>query len=85
MNRDEAIALTAHHMRAAMAALDEAWNGCAEVPTVGIVILTFPLNEQVDGRVNYISNAAREDMLVLFKEIAARWEGRLLDAPEGIQ
>ena len=85
MNSDEAIALTAHHMRAAMAALDEAWNGGAEVPTVGIVILTFPLNEQVDGRVNYISNAAREDVLVLFKEIAARWEGRLLDAPEGIQ
>ncbi len=42
----------------------------------GFVLLIFPYGNE-DGRANYISNgAAREDIVKLFKEQIARFEGR---------
>jgi hypothetical protein len=46
----------------------------------GFALLIFSLNKS-DGRMNYISNAMREDMLVAMKEFIAHSEGRALEAP----
>ena len=45
-------------------------------PGWGFALLVFPFNEG-DGRMNYISNAGRDDMLVALKEVVARMEGRM--------
>lgn len=41
----------------------------------GFVLLVFPL-EGHDGQCNYISNARRQDIVVLLKEQLARFEGQ---------
>jgi len=41
----------------------------------GFALFVFPLDD-VDGRMNYVSNARREDMLAAIKEFIARNEGR---------
>ena len=41
----------------------------------GFVLLVFPFHG-ADGRANYISNARREDIVVLLKEQLARFEGQ---------
>ena len=46
-------------------------------PTMGFTLLVFPLNNP-EGRMNYISNARREDMLVAMKEFIANMEGRVM-------
>jgi hypothetical protein len=51
-------------------ALDEGLGG------LGFCLLVFPRNTP-DGRVNYVSNANREDMIVALKEFIARQEGRV--------
>ena len=44
---------------------------------VGFVLLVFPFGEADGGRVNYLSNGApREDIVVLMKEMIARFEGQ---------
>lgn len=58
-------------------AIDEAMNGDAKGSDrkVGFVLLTFPFGA-VDGRCNFISNGAdRKDIVTLFKEMIARFEG----------
>lgn len=42
----------------------------------GFALLVFPFGEAPNGRVNYISNADRKDMLVAMKEFIARAEGQ---------
>jgi hypothetical protein len=42
--------------------------------TTGFVVLMFELGTK--GRMNYISNADRDDMLTALKELVARFEGR---------
>jgi hypothetical protein len=39
----------------------------------GFALLVFPLGDG-DGRMNYISNAKRDDMLVAFKELVGKME-----------
>ena len=41
----------------------------------GFVLLVFPFND-TEGRCNYISNAARADVIVMLKEQLARFEGQ---------
>lgn len=41
----------------------------------GFVLLIFPFNDH-EGRCNYISNAQREDIVILLKEQLARFEGQ---------
>ncbi len=44
----------------------------------GFALLVFPMGGD-DGRMNYISNAARETMIVALKELVARFEGRVAE------
>lgn len=58
--------------------LDGAFNGEAKGKDreTGFVLLVFPFNS-TDGRSNYISNGAdRKDIVVLMKEMIARFEGQ---------
>jgi hypothetical protein len=47
----------------------------------GFALFIFPFDGE-SGRMNYISNAEREDMLVALKEFIANNEGRGHNAPE---
>jgi hypothetical protein len=65
-------------MKAFAEALDITLNGepgPGRQRKTGFVILVFPLEDH-DGRCNYISNAKRDDVLILLKEQVARFEGR---------
>jgi predicted component of type VI protein secretion system len=55
--------------------LDRIFNDGAERET-GFVLLVFPFGNH-DGRCNFISNGAdRQEIVVLFKEMIARFEGQ---------
>jgi hypothetical protein len=63
-------------LKAMMSALDEVANDRGKPKTVGLIILTFPYGD-ADSRVNYISNGAdRKDIVVMLKELIARFEGQ---------
>lgn len=72
-------------MNALAAALDEIFNGDAAGPRergaedkrkVGFVLLVFEFGDH-SGRCNFISNGAdRKDIVTLFKEMIARFEGQ---------
>jgi hypothetical protein len=57
--------------------LDDFFNGKAmgDERQTGFVLLVFPFGAH-EGRSNYISNAAREDIVVLMKEQIAQFEGQ---------
>jgi hypothetical protein len=57
--------------------LDELFNGPAkgEARETGFVLLVFPLGDH-EGRCNYISNANRDDVVVMLKEQIKRFEGQ---------
>jgi hypothetical protein len=50
----------------------------------GFALFVFPFNGD-RGRMNYISNAEREDMVAALKEFIANSEGRAHSAPESKQ
>lgn len=57
--------------------LDHEFNGgkTGEAREIGFVMLVFKYGEE--GRCNFISNGAdRKDLVVLFKEMIARFEGQ---------
>lgn len=70
---------TSARLRAAMAALEDAFPGCA------LVLLVAPFNAPVGARVNYIGNGKRADIVTMMKEVVARFEGRAHDAPRAKQ
>jgi len=45
----------------------------------GFILMIFPFGMPGRGRVNYISNADRADVLIMLKEQVARFEGRMID------
>lgn len=47
----------------------------------GFALFVFELNS-TDGRMNYLSNSRREDMLIALKEFIARSEGMDVETPE---
>ncbi len=60
--------------------LDQLLNGPAikaEEKQFGFALLWFEFGKTEGGRVNYASNAEREDMLTAMKEFIARAEGRI--------
>lgn len=66
-------------MNAVAQALDDLFNGRplagqARERRVAFVVLTAKFDEYADGRVNYISNAHREDMLTMMKELIGRMQ-----------
>jgi hypothetical protein len=65
-------------MNAVALTLDEFFNGDArgDDRKVGFVLLLFEFGEH-QGRCNFISNGAdRKDVVALFKEMIARFEGQ---------
>lgn len=58
--------------------LDEAFNG-AGPKKIGFVLLMAEFGKIDGGRVNYISNGDRTDMIAMLKEWLARAEGRYSD------
>lgn len=68
-------------MNALAQGLDDALNGPAlpglpRTKKVAFVLLTANFGQIDNGRVNYISNAERADMIAAVKEWLARIEGR---------
>jgi hypothetical protein len=62
----------AHH-------LDAFFNGDKKGPDrpTGFVLLVFPYGDEAGSRCNFISNGAdRRDIVTLFKEMIARFEGQ---------
>lgn len=61
--------------------LDSAFNGDkrGKDREIAFVVLISRFNEIDNGRVNYISNGEREDIISMLKEITARFEGRYVD------
>lgn len=66
-------------MEATMRALDSFFNGEGVKGTDrknAIVVMVFPFGDAPDGRVNFMSNGVdRADMVALFKEMIARFQG----------
>ena len=48
----------------------------------GFALLMFGMTDKESNRMNYISNANREDMIAAMREFIARAEGRYFDARE---
>jgi hypothetical protein len=48
---------------------------------LGFALLMYEHGKVDGGRVNYISNSNREDMVSAMREFIAREEGRMHDAP----
>jgi hypothetical protein len=62
--------------------LDRAFNGAGRPKEWGFVLIMFPFAEVElakggeTGRANYISNARREDVVIMLKEQIKRFEGQ---------
>jgi hypothetical protein len=56
--------------------LDDHFNSGVEPKRVGFVLLMAEFGKIEGGRVNYISNGSRDDMIAMMKEMIARAEGR---------
>jgi TolB-like protein len=57
--------------------IDEILNGQKRPKQTGFVLMVFPFEEvQGEGRCNYISNAQRDDIVVMLKEQIKRFEGQ---------
>lgn len=66
-------------MNAIARTIDEAFNGPARGKgrKIGFTLLVYPFGVTDQARCNFISNGAnRQDIAVLFREMAARFEGQ---------
>ena len=64
-----------HERMKAIAKVIDVFFNDGPVKEVGFCIMVFPF-EGFDGRCNYMSNAKRKDIVTLFKEQLARFEGQ---------
>jgi hypothetical protein len=64
-------------MRALARTLDRVLNDdkTGDARDAGFVLLVFPFVDH-EGRCNYISNANRDDVVIMLREQLARFEGR---------
>ena len=63
--------------------VDEALNGPKQPgikPKYGFIVLAAEFGKMDGGRVNYISNGEREDMIAMLREYLARVEGRVAES-----
>lgn len=77
-----------HHgqMNVLAKTLDEIFNGEARGSDrkIGFALLVYEFGKE--GRLNYIGNGKRANMLCALKELVARWEGRMMEEDDaGIQ
>lgn len=63
-------------MRSLATGVDEILNGKKNPRRNGFVLLVFPFGAEEGKRCNYVSNAERADIVVLLKEMVARFEGQ---------
>jgi hypothetical protein len=63
-------------MKAIAEVLDEAFNDPDRPKQTAFVLLIAPFDGPEGARTNYISNAARKDIVVMMKEVIARFEGQ---------
>lgn len=64
-------------LRSIITTLDDLVNGPGPKKT-GMTLLMYPFGEVPDGRMNYVSNSNRKDMICALKEMIAVLEGRAL-------
>ena len=72
-------------MNALAQGIDEALNGKrkpGKPPKDGFILLVAEFGQITDGRVNYISNGQRADMIAMMREYLARVEGRYQEPGE---
>ena len=73
-------------MNGLAAGIDDVLNG-ANCPRdqrrIGFILLVAEFGKMEGGRVNYISNGRREDMLTMLREYLARVEGRYAEPDAG--
>lgn len=65
--------------------IDEFFNGKRKPnrqPKVGFILLTAEFGKIEGGRVNYISNGERADMIAMLREYLARVEGRYVETDD---
>ncbi|MXO73452.1 hypothetical protein [Alteraurantiacibacter buctensis] len=65
-------------MNAIARSLDDVFNP-GETRRIAFVVLTAKFGDYEGGRVNYISNGERADIICMMKETIARFEGRYID------
>lgn len=65
-------------MNAIARSLDDVFNP-GKTRKVAFVVLTANMGDYEGGRVNYISNGDRADIISMMKETIARFEGRYVD------
>lgn len=70
--------------RALAKGLDDILNGKGRPRRYGFALFTFEFGKTEGGRVNYVSNADREEMLVAVREWLARAEGRVVDGGDDV-
>ena len=63
-------------MQAIAVTLDKHLNGSGGERRIGFAVFVFEFGRTEGGRVNYVSNAARPEMITAVKEWLARAEGR---------
>jgi pimeloyl-CoA synthetase len=63
-------------MNAIASVLDDHFNGDVRPKKIGFVLLMAEFGKMEGGRVNFISNANRNDTIAMLKEWLARAEGR---------
>jgi hypothetical protein len=61
-------------MTAVMRTVDHFFNGEDVPKKIGIILMVFPFES--DGRCNYMSNANRDDVVIMLKEQIKRFEGQ---------
>ncbi len=61
-------------------ALDDVLNPRPGPKKIGFVLLTAPFGPAENGRVNYVANGERADMISMMRELLARFDGAY-DAP----
>jgi hypothetical protein len=72
---DQISAKYRREMNTLAAVLDEHFNAGARPKKVCFVLLVTEFDNMA-GRVNYIANGNRKDIIVMMKEILARFEGQ---------
>jgi hypothetical protein len=65
---------TSQMMRAMARSIDDTLNTGAGPKKAGFVLLVMPFDGPPGARTNYISNAEREDVVAMLKEVVARFE-----------
>lgn len=70
------LSATSEILRALASGIDSALNAGAKPKANGFVLLVMPFGGPDGARTNYISNAERKDVLVMLKEVVARFEGQ---------